>query len=63
MVQAFEYLILATGTRLQEPGTLKHEDKLNGIQFFQEYQNKIKAAQRITILGAGKHTLVGISAI
>lgn len=28
----FDYLVAATGTKLQEPGTLPHEDKLNGIK-------------------------------
>lgn len=28
----FDYLVAATGRKLQEPGTLPHEDKLNGIK-------------------------------
>lgn len=49
----YEYLIIATGTKLPSPSSLKTEDKKPGVAFFQSYQLKIKRARKICLLGAG----------
>ncbi|EJT99770.1 FAD/NADP-binding domain-containing protein [Dacryopinax primogenitus] len=49
----YEYLVIATGTRLPSPGTLHIEGKAAGIAYFQEYQEQTKNANNIAIIGAG----------
>ncbi|KZT50416.1 FAD/NAD(P)-binding domain-containing protein [Calocera cornea HHB12733] len=49
----YEYLVIATGTRLPPPGTLHVEGKVAGTQYFQEYQEQVKNASNIAIIGGG----------
>ncbi|GFZ45347.1 hypothetical protein JCM24511_03073 [Saitozyma sp. JCM 24511] len=49
----YDYLAIATGTRLPSPGSMQDEDKPLSVSYFQEYQKKVKTAQRIVILGGG----------
>lgn len=49
----YEYLVLATGTKLTPPGTLHTEGKVNGIKYFQDHQTAMKKAEKIVIVGGG----------
>jgi NADH dehydrogenase FAD-containing subunit len=49
----FEYLVLATGTRLPAPGSVVAEDKPSGVELFRAYQQGILAADSIAIVGGG----------
>ncbi|KZV64519.1 FAD/NAD-P-binding domain-containing protein [Peniophora sp. CONT] len=49
----YEYLVMATGTKLAPPGTLHTEGKVDGIAYFQEHQRQIKRAKNIVIVGGG----------
>jgi pyruvate/2-oxoglutarate dehydrogenase complex dihydrolipoamide dehydrogenase (E3) component len=49
----YDYLAIATGTRLPSPGSMQDEDKPLSVSYFQEYQKKVKTSQRIVILGGG----------
>ncbi|KDQ58130.1 hypothetical protein JAAARDRAFT_129299 [Jaapia argillacea MUCL 33604] len=49
----FEYLVLATGTKLPPPGTLHTEDKVSGIEYFREHQRRVKDAKKIVVVGGG----------
>lgn len=50
---AYEYLVVATGTRLPPPGTLHTAGKAAGVAYLQEYQRRIAAANDIAIVGGG----------
>lgn len=49
----YEYLVIATGTKLPSPGSMQHDHKLGGVDFFKTYQGGIKTAQNIVIIGGG----------
>ncbi|KAL7411771.1 hypothetical protein BDY24DRAFT_435652 [Mrakia frigida] len=49
----FDALVLATGTRLQPPGTMPGTEKKEGVEFFQKHQKEVEKAQRIVLLGGG----------
>ncbi|TFY78374.1 hypothetical protein EWM64_g5640 [Hericium alpestre] len=49
----YEYLVVATGTRLTPPGTLPTDTKPEGIAYFQAHQKVVKNAQKIVIVGGG----------
>lgn len=49
----FEYLVVATGTRLQEPGTMTDDDKPLSVKYFQSYQKRVGAASSIIVVGGG----------
>lgn len=49
----YEYLVLATGTKLTPPGTLHTEGKVDGIKYFQDHQAAMKKAEKIVIIGGG----------
>lgn len=49
----FEYLTLATGTNLAEPGSMKHDDKASSVQYLQSHQQRVKKANSILIVGGG----------
>jgi NADH dehydrogenase FAD-containing subunit len=49
----FEYLTLATGTNLAEPGSMKHDDKVSSVRYLQSHQQRIKDAKSILIVGGG----------
>jgi apoptosis-inducing factor 2 len=50
---AFEYLVLATGTKLQAPGTMTDDEKPLSIKYFQDYQKRVQNAKSILIVGGG----------
>lgn len=51
----FDYLLLATGTRLSGPGTSPHDTKPLSISFLQSFQRAIAspATQHVVIVGGG----------
>jgi NADH dehydrogenase FAD-containing subunit len=49
----FDYLAIATGTRLPSPGSMQHEDKPPSVAYFKTYQQGVLAAKKIVILGGG----------
>lgn len=49
----YEYLVMATGTKLAPPGTLHTESKVEGIAYFQEHQRQIQRARNIVVVGGG----------
>ncbi|KAI1851390.1 hypothetical protein JX265_000376 [Neoarthrinium moseri] len=49
----YEYLVVATGTKLQAPGTMADNDKSLSIKYFQDYQKRVQDARSIVIVGGG----------
>ncbi|KAF9884561.1 hypothetical protein FE257_001506 [Aspergillus nanangensis] len=49
----FEYLVVATGTRLAQPAGMKHDDKLSSVAYLQKHQSDVKRAKSILIAGGG----------
>jgi NADH dehydrogenase FAD-containing subunit len=49
----FDFLVAATGTRLQAPGTMKDDEKPPSVEYFKGHQQAVKNAQSILIIGGG----------
>ncbi|KIR26356.1 oxidoreductase [Cryptococcus deuterogattii LA55] len=49
----YDFLAIATGTKLPAPGSMQNEDKANSVEYFKTYQEGIKAAKDIVIIGGG----------
>ncbi|WZH48592.1 Oxidoreductase [Fusarium acuminatum] len=49
----FEYAVVATGTRLQAPSNMQYDDKKTSVDYFRTYQQGIKNANSIVIVGGG----------
>ncbi|KAL4941680.1 hypothetical protein BDV06DRAFT_193981 [Aspergillus oleicola] len=49
----FEYLVLATGTRLSEPAGMSDDDKVSSVAYLRRHQDQIKSAKSILIAGGG----------
>lgn len=49
----FDFLVVATGTRLAAPGTMPDDDKLPSTRYLQAHQAAIQAAQSIVVIGGG----------
>lgn len=49
----FEYLVLATGTKLVPPGNVPTMGKMEGVRWFREHQAKVKRAKKVVLVGAG----------
>ncbi|KAI1085545.1 FAD/NAD(P)-binding domain-containing protein [Whalleya microplaca] len=49
----FDHLVVATGTRLQAPGTMEFDDKPSSVKYLQDYQERIKQAKSVLIVGGG----------
>jgi NADH dehydrogenase FAD-containing subunit len=49
----YDFLMLATGTKLAPPGTLHTADKASGMAYFQEHQQHVQRAQNIVVIGGG----------
>lgn len=49
----FDYLVIATGTRLTAPGTMPDDDKASAVRYLRAHQEDIRRAQRIAIVGGG----------
>ncbi|BCS18860.1 NAD(P)/FAD-dependent oxidoreductase [Aspergillus puulaauensis] len=49
----FEYLVVATGTRLSEPAAMRDNDKVSSVAYLQNHQAEIKRSKSILIAGGG----------
>lgn len=49
----FDYAVIASGTRLQPPGAMQHDDKASSVDYFKSYQKRVKDAKAIVIVGGG----------
>ncbi|KXT02637.1 hypothetical protein AC578_1162 [Pseudocercospora eumusae] len=49
----FDYLVLATGTRLAAPSMMPYDDDYSSIQYLQSYQDQLRRSQNVTIVGGG----------
>lgn len=49
----FDYLVLATGTRLAAPSMMPFDDKVPSVQYLQAYQDRLQQAKHVTIVGGG----------
>ncbi|KAF7554359.1 hypothetical protein G7Z17_g2963 [Cylindrodendrum hubeiense] len=49
----FEYVVVTTGTRLPAPGSMEHDEKPLSIDYFKTYQQGVKNAKAIVIVGGG----------
>ncbi|RMJ17322.1 hypothetical protein CDV36_003024 [Fusarium kuroshium] len=49
----FDYAVVATGTRLPAPGTMQDDEKQLSIDYFKVYQQRVKNANSIVIVGGG----------
>lgn len=49
----YDYLVIASGTRLPSPGSMQDDHKLGGVGFFKTYQAGVKVAEEIVIVGGG----------
>lgn len=49
----FDYLVLATGTRLAAPSMMPFDDKAPSVQYLQAYQAQLQHAKHVTIIGGG----------
>ncbi|KAL4869199.1 hypothetical protein BDV12DRAFT_208738 [Aspergillus spectabilis] len=50
---SFDYLVVATGTRLSEPAGMRDNDKVSSVAYLQKHQNDIKKSKSILIAGGG----------
>ncbi|KAJ8125273.1 hypothetical protein O1611_g8366 [Lasiodiplodia mahajangana] len=49
----YEYLVVATGTKLRAPGTMQDDEKPLSVKYLQGYQQRLKNAKSIAIIGGG----------
>lgn len=49
----FEYLAIATGTRLEEPAAMRYDDKASSVAYLRKHQDSVKRSKSITIVGGG----------
>ncbi|KXJ93400.1 hypothetical protein Micbo1qcDRAFT_232938 [Microdochium bolleyi] len=49
----FDYLVVATGTRLQAPGTMQDDEKPLSVKYFQAYQARVEGASSVILVGGG----------
>ncbi|RWA04407.1 hypothetical protein EKO27_g10698, partial [Xylaria grammica] len=49
----YEYLVVATGTKLRAPGTMTDDDKPLSVKYLQDYQQRLKNAKSVAIVGGG----------
>ncbi|OJI79390.1 hypothetical protein ASPTUDRAFT_132079 [Aspergillus tubingensis CBS 134.48] len=49
----FEYLVVATGTRLAQPAAMSDDDKPSSVLYLQKHQADVKKAKSVVIVGGG----------
>jgi apoptosis-inducing factor 2 len=49
----FDYLVVASGTKLRAPGTMTDDEKPPSIKYLQRYQARLRQANSIAIIGGG----------
>lgn len=50
---AFDYVVLATGTRLSQPAGMKADDKISSVEYLQRHQAEVQRSESIMIVGGG----------
>ncbi|KAI1747245.1 FAD/NAD(P)-binding domain-containing protein [Xylaria castorea] len=49
----FDYLVVATGTKLRAPGTMHDDEKPLSVKYLQAYQQRLRDAKSVAIIGGG----------
>lgn len=49
----FDYVVLATGTRLSKPAAMDSDEKLPSVEYLQKHQADVKKSKSILIVGGG----------
>lgn len=49
----FDYLVLATGTRLAAPSMMPYDDDVSSVRYLQSYQSQLERSNDIAIVGGG----------
>lgn len=49
----FDYVVVATGTRLSKPAAMEHDDKPSSVKYLQNHQADVKRSRSILIVGGG----------
>ncbi|KAI0913418.1 hypothetical protein F4823DRAFT_577204 [Ustulina deusta] len=49
----YDYLVMATGTKLRAPGTMQDDEKSLSVKYLQDYQQRLKNAKSVAIIGGG----------
>ena len=49
----YDYVVLATGTRLAKPGSMEHDDKPSSVAYLQQHQEQVKKSRSIIVVGGG----------
>ncbi|CEO58272.1 hypothetical protein PMG11_03003 [Penicillium brasilianum] len=49
----FDYVVVATGTRLSKPAAMEHDDKPSSVDYLQKHQADVKRSKSILIVGGG----------
>ncbi|KAJ5742023.1 hypothetical protein N7533_011432 [Penicillium manginii] len=49
----FDYVVLATGTRLSKPAAMDSDEKLPSVEYLQKHQADVKRSKSILIVGGG----------
>ncbi|KAJ5359780.1 hypothetical protein N7517_008971 [Penicillium concentricum] len=52
-VVPFDYIVLATGTRLSKPAAMDDDDKASSVDYLQKHQAGVKRSKSILIVGGG----------
>ncbi|KAJ5882646.1 uncharacterized protein N7529_001318 [Penicillium soppii] len=50
---SFEYVVVATGTRLSKPAAMENDDKQSSVNYLQKHQVGVKRSQSVLIVGGG----------
>ncbi|KAI0968905.1 hypothetical protein F4678DRAFT_441863 [Xylaria arbuscula] len=49
----YDYLVMATGTKLRAPGTMLDDDKPLSVKYLQGYQQRLQNAKSVAVVGGG----------
>jgi NADH dehydrogenase FAD-containing subunit len=49
----YEYLVIATGTKLVPPGSLPGSEKLDGVEYLTKHAQQIEESDKIVVIGGG----------
>jgi pyruvate/2-oxoglutarate dehydrogenase complex dihydrolipoamide dehydrogenase (E3) component len=50
---SFDYVVVATGTRLSKPAAMENDDKQSSVNYLQKHQVGVKRSQSVLIVGGG----------
>ncbi|KAJ5715627.1 uncharacterized protein N7483_012808 [Penicillium malachiteum] len=49
----FDFIVVATGTRLSKPAGMEHDDKQSSVDYLRQHQANVKRSKSIVIVGGG----------